>query len=112
MLSVIVKTSRSVVVFAVVAVWGRLAYQPQFLENKHMMGPVTFLPGHQNTRKWTMCTLNIDVRPPTFIFVCIFSREVQFSRPFLRVIPNSSIKGRKEPGSFVIRVKLDGNDTS
>ena len=31
-----------------------------------------------NTKKWTVHTCDIDVGPPTFIFVCIFSREILF----------------------------------
>ena len=51
---------------------------------------VTNLPGHQNTRKWTIHTWNIDVRPPTFIFVCIFLKKIQFSWNFLGWISNFS----------------------
>ena len=61
--------------------------------------PVPFvspnLPGPQNTRKWTMHTWNIDVKPPTFTFVCIFSREIQFAWLFLGWISNFSYQGKK-----------------
>ena len=56
--------------------------------------PVSFfsqnLPGHQNTGKCTIHTLNIDVRPPTFIFVCIILRDIQFLWHFLGWISNFS----------------------
>ena len=91
---IIEAVGKSVVVFAVVALWGTLAYQPQFLEDKHMMGAVPFSPGPQNTRKWTMHTLNIDVRPPTFIFVCIFSIFMALFYVYFQIDPSREERGR------------------
>ena len=38
---------------------------------------------------------NVDVRPSTFIFVCIFWREIQFTWLFLGCISNFSHQGKK-----------------
>ena len=74
-----------------------LCNKTSFIDNVSLGGgspPVPFfrpnLPGPQNTRKWTIHTWNVDVRPPTFIFFSIFSREIQFSWLFLGWISDFS----------------------